>query len=65
MCKSLPGGTRFEGTKGSWGAAKAQYYERPVDATEEAAALAVVESPRLKGYGEMLTHGATLQGKNT
>ena len=23
MCKSLPGGTRFEGTKGSWGAAKA------------------------------------------
>lgn len=49
MWKSLPGDTGFEGTKGSWRAAKAQYWEGPVEANEEAAALAVVEPPGLKG----------------
>ena len=49
MCKSHPGGTGFEGMKGSCRAAKAWHYERPWKAIGEGAASVAVDNPGLKG----------------
>ena len=49
MCKSHPGGTGFEGMKGSHRAAEALYCERPWKAIGEGAASVVVDGPGLKG----------------
>lgn len=48
MCKSSPGGTSFEGTRGSWKTAEAWHCERPVEAISEGAASVEVEVPGLK-----------------
>ena len=48
MCKSDPGGTGFEGMKGSRRAAEARHCERPWKAIGEGAASVVVGSPGLK-----------------
>jgi hypothetical protein len=44
MCKSHPGGTGFEGMKGSLRAAEAQHYERPWKAIGESAASVATDS---------------------
>jgi len=49
MCKHHPGGTGFEGMKGSWRAAEAGHCERPWKALGEGAASVVVDGPGLKG----------------
>jgi hypothetical protein len=49
MCKSYPGGTGFEGMKGSLGGAEAQHSERPWKAIGEGAASVAIDSPGLKG----------------
>jgi hypothetical protein len=49
MCKSHPGGTGFEGMKGSYRAAEAWYCERPGKAIGEGAASVAIDSPELKG----------------
>jgi hypothetical protein len=47
MCKNHPTGTDFEGMKGSWKAAEAWHYERPVKAFDEGAASVAVDGPGL------------------
>jgi len=42
MCRSHPGGTGFEGMKGSWRAAEAWHCESPWKAVDEGAASASV-----------------------
>jgi hypothetical protein len=54
MCKSYPGGTGFEGMKGSCRAAEAPHCERPWKAIGEAAASVVIEGPGLKGSCSVL-----------
>ena len=49
MCKNHPGGTGFEGMKGSWRTAEAWHCERPWQAIGEGAATDVVDGPGLKG----------------
>jgi hypothetical protein len=49
MCKSHPGGTGFEGMKGSCRAAEAWHCDRPWKATGESAASVAVDGPVLKG----------------
>ena len=49
MCKSYPGGTGFEGMKGSRRAAEAQHCERPWKAIGEGAASVAIDGPGLKG----------------
>jgi hypothetical protein len=49
MCKSYPGGTGFEGMKGSCRAAEALHCERPWKAIGEGAASVAIEGPGLKG----------------
>jgi hypothetical protein len=49
MCKSYPGGTGFEGTKGSCRAAEAWYCEMPWKAIGEGAASIAIHGPGLKG----------------
>ena len=48
MCKSQPGGTSFEGMKGSHRAAEALQCERPWKAIGEGAASIEVDGPGLK-----------------
>jgi hypothetical protein len=48
MCKSYPGGTGFEGMKGSCRAAEAWHCERSLKAIGEGAASVAVDAPRLK-----------------
>lgn len=48
MCKSHPGGARFEGTKGSYRAAETQHYERPGETTGKRAVSVAVGGPQLK-----------------
>ena len=48
-CKSHPGGTGFEGMKGSWKAAEAQHCERLWKFTGESTASVSVDGPGLKG----------------
>jgi hypothetical protein len=49
MCKSHPGGTGFEGMKGSCRAAEARHCERPWKAIGEGTASLEVDGPVLKG----------------
>ena len=49
MCKSHPGGTGFEGMKGSCRAAEARHCERPWKAIGEGAASVAIDVPGLKG----------------
>ena len=49
MCKNHPGGTGFEGMKGSWTAAEAWHCEGSWKAIGEGIASAVVDGPGLKG----------------
>ena len=49
MHKSHPGGTGFEGVKGSWKTAKALHCERPGKAIGKGAVLTAVDDPGLKG----------------
>ena len=49
MCKSHPGGTGFEGIKGSHRAAEAQHCDRPMKAIGEGAASVAIDGPGLKG----------------
>ena len=49
MCKSHPGGTGFEGIKGSRRAAEAQHCDRPMKAIGEGAASVAIDGPGLKG----------------
>jgi hypothetical protein len=54
MCKSYPGGTGFEGIKGSCRAAKAQHCERPWKAIGEGAASGAIDGPEIKGSCSVL-----------
>jgi hypothetical protein len=55
ICKGHPGGTGFEGMKGSHKAAEARHCERPWKAIgEEGAASVVIEGPGLKGSCSVL-----------
>ena len=54
MCKSHPGGTGFEGMKGSHRAAEALYCERPWKAIGEGAASVAIVGPGLKGSCSVL-----------
>jgi hypothetical protein len=49
MCKSHPGGTGFEGMKGSCRAAEAQHCERPRKAIGEGAVSVAIDGPGQKG----------------
>ena len=49
MCKSYPGGTGFEGMKGSRRTAEARHCERPWKAIGEGAASVAIDGPGLKG----------------
>ena len=54
MCKGHPGGTGFEGMKGSRKAAEARHCERPWKAIGEGAASVAIEGPGLKGSCSVL-----------
>ena len=54
ICKGHPGGTVFEGMKGSRRAAEAQHCERPWKAIGEGAAAVAIEGPGLKGSCSVL-----------
>jgi hypothetical protein len=62
MCKSHPGGTGFEGMKGSRRAAEARHCERPWKAIGEGAASAAIDGPRLKGHAKELRLGTMKRG---
>jgi hypothetical protein len=49
MCTSHPGGTGFEGMKGSFRAAEARHCERPWKANDEGAASIAIDGPGQKG----------------
>jgi hypothetical protein len=49
ICKIYPGGTGFEGMKGSHRAAEAQHCEKPWKAIGESAASVAIDGPGLKG----------------
>jgi hypothetical protein len=49
ICKNHPGGTDFEGIKGTWRTAKAWQNERPGKVTGEGAGSVTVDSPGMKG----------------
>ena len=49
MCKCYPGGTGFEGMKGSCKATEARHCERPWKAIGEGAASVAVDSLGMKG----------------
>jgi hypothetical protein len=54
MCKGHPGGTGFEGMKGSRRAAEARHCERPWKAIGEGTASVAIDSPGLKGSCSVL-----------
>ena len=54
ICKGHPGGTGFEGMKGSRKAAEVRYYERPWKAIGEGAASVAIDGPGLKGSCSVL-----------
>jgi hypothetical protein len=54
MCKGHPGGTGFEGMKGSRRAAEAQHCERPWKVIGEVATSVAIDSPGLKGSCSVL-----------
>ena len=49
MCKGHPGGTGFEGMKGSRKAVEARHCERPWEAIGEGAASVAIDNQGLKG----------------
>lgn len=49
MCKCHPGGSGFEGMKGSWSTAETWHHERPGETIGEDAASVAVEGPGLEG----------------
>jgi hypothetical protein len=49
MCKSYPGGTGFEGMKGSHRATEAWHCERPWKAIGKGASSVAIDGPGLKG----------------
>jgi hypothetical protein len=49
MCKNHPGGSGFEGMKGSWRAAETWHHESPGKDIGEGAASIAVDGPGLKG----------------
>ena len=53
-CKGHPGGTGFEGMKGSRRAAEARHCERPWKAIGEGAASVAIDGPGLKGSCSVL-----------
>ena len=57
MFKNQPGGTGFEGIKGSWRTAEAWHYERLWKAIGESAASVVVDSSGLKSSCKELRLG--------
>ena len=69
MCKSHPGGTGFEGMKGSWRAAEARHCERPWKAIGEGAASVAISAPGLTivfwrcQYHEMTTKNSSGSGE--
>ena len=54
ICKGHPGGTGFEGMKGSHKAAEAWHCERPWKAIGEGATVVAIEGPGLKGSCSVL-----------
>jgi hypothetical protein len=54
MCEGHPGGTGFEGMKGSRRAAEARHCERPWKAIGEGAASVAIEGPGLNGSCSVL-----------
>jgi hypothetical protein len=54
MCKGYPGGTGFEGMKGSHRAAEARHCERSWEAIGEGAASVGIDGPELKGSCSVL-----------
>ena len=70
ICKGHPGGTGFEGMKGSRKAAEARHCERPWKAIGEGAASVAIEGPGLKvscsvlgcQYHEMTTKNSSTSG---
>lgn len=48
ICKSLPGGTGFENTKGSWRAAESWCQKRSGEAIGADAVSVIAEAPELK-----------------
>ena len=48
MCEHHPGGTGFEGMKGSWKAAEVSHYARPGKTIGEGAVSVAAEGPGLK-----------------
>jgi hypothetical protein len=54
MCKDPPGGTGFEGMKGSRRAAETRDCERPWKAIGEGAASVAIDGPGLKGSCSVL-----------
>jgi hypothetical protein len=54
MCKSHPGGTGFEGRKGSCRAAETRHCERPWNAIGEGAASVAIDVPGLKGSWKVI-----------
>jgi hypothetical protein len=54
MCKSHPGGTSFEGMKGSCRAAEFWHCERPWEGIGEGAASVAIDGPGLKGSCSVL-----------
>jgi hypothetical protein len=54
MCRGHPGGTGFEGMKGSRRAAEAQHCKRPWEAIGEGAASVATDGPGLKGSCSVL-----------
>ena len=54
ICKGHPGGTGFEGMKGSRKTAEAQHCERPWKAIGEGAASVAIDGPGLKGSCSVL-----------
>ena len=54
ICKSYPGGTGFEGMKGSCRAAEAQHCDRSRKAIGEGAASVAIDGPGVKGSCSVL-----------
>ena len=54
MCKGHPGGTGFDGMKGSRKAAEARHCERPWKAIGEGIASVAIDGPGLKGSCSVL-----------
>ena len=61
MCKSHPGGTGFEGMKGSRRASEAQHCERTWKAIGEGAASVGIDGPRTEGVIQCFGDASTMR----